>query len=266
MAVIKDAKSGFDFAYKGYQYPLPPSWKYTIRQQDQINWLLQAILKLNDDGISNDELNEAINMAIDYSAKNTAALQSELDALKKGWFTARNPVTGMYDFGYVILKQMYDILRVYACTWDELAETGMTWDELKAEGHSWFEVDTFGNLYWGDGSIRVKYTPRDHIDWLTPGYDYSCWPWPLNPEDNPVDPEPEPEPEPKPEPEPEPGVNATTWDSLKFYGFIGTDGLRKTSWNQLSQGFRYYTGQGEETADGSTWDDIKLHGFAVEGV
>ena len=47
MAVITDPESAFDFAYKGFQYALPPSWKYAVRQQDQIYWLLQALLKLN---------------------------------------------------------------------------------------------------------------------------------------------------------------------------------------------------------------------------
>lgn len=44
--------SGFDYAYKGYQYPLPPSWKYAIRLEDQIQWLLQALLLVNETGVS----------------------------------------------------------------------------------------------------------------------------------------------------------------------------------------------------------------------
>lgn len=45
---IIDTKE-FDFAYKAMQYPLPPTWKYAIRQQDQIMWLLQALLTINED-------------------------------------------------------------------------------------------------------------------------------------------------------------------------------------------------------------------------
>lgn len=45
---IIDTKD-FDFAYKAMQYPLPPTWKYAIRQQDQIMWLLQALLTINDE-------------------------------------------------------------------------------------------------------------------------------------------------------------------------------------------------------------------------
>lgn len=51
---IIDTKD-FDFAYKAMQYPLPPTWKYAIRQQDQIMWLLQALLTINDEYSTFDE-------------------------------------------------------------------------------------------------------------------------------------------------------------------------------------------------------------------
>lgn len=184
MAVIENI-GGFDFAYKGYQYPLPPSWKYAVRQQDQINWLLQAILKVSAEGVSADYLAEQIAEAVQsvtngyvnadaalkqYLGSLIAALEDELSKLEGGITAQRNPVTGMRDYAYQVSKQMYDMLRTYACTWDELANTGKTWDELKASGHSWFEVDMFGNIYWGDGQQRAKFTPTDHIDVNTPGY------------------------------------------------------------------------------------------------
>lgn len=184
MAVIENI-GDFDFAYKGYQYPLPPSWKYAVRQQDQINWLLQAILKVSAEGVSADYLAEQIAEAVQsvtngyvnadaalkqYLGSLIAALEDELSKLEGGITAQRNPVTGMRDYAYQVSKQMYDMLRTYACTWDELANTGKTWDELKASGHSWFEVDMFGNIYWGDGQQRAKFTPTDHIDINTPGY------------------------------------------------------------------------------------------------
>lgn len=184
MTVIETA-SDFDFAYKGYQYPLPPTWKYAVRQQDQINWLLQALLKVNYEGVSADYLAEQIADAVQsvtngyvnadaalrqYLGSLIAALEDELSKLEGGVAAQRNPVTGMRDYAYQVSKQMYDMLRTYACTWDELANTGKTWGELKATGHSWFEVDMFGNIYWGDGSQRAKFTPIDHIDVDTPGY------------------------------------------------------------------------------------------------
>lgn len=175
MAVITDPKSSFDFAYKGFQYPLPPSWKYAIRQQDQIYWLLQALMLLNEHALNECELSDAINDVLRYVNCQDARLSSRIDALLCGKARWRNPVTGMYDYGYTITKQMYDMLRVYAITWDEIKATGMTWNELKDSGHTWFEVDMFSNLYWGDGKIRAKYTPAEHIDEQCPGYwDCKC--------------------------------------------------------------------------------------------
>lgn len=184
MTVIENI-GGFDFAYKGYQYPLPPSWKYAVRQQDQINWLLQAILKVSAEGVSADYLAEQIAEAVSavtngyvsadaalkqYLGSLIAALEDELSKLEGGVTAQRNPVTGMRDYAYQVSKQMYDMLRTYACTWDEIKATGKTWDELKATGRSWFEVDMFGNIYWGDGQQRAKLTPIDHIDVNSPGY------------------------------------------------------------------------------------------------
>lgn len=265
MAVITDPESAFDFAYKGFQYPLPPSWKYAVRQQDQIYWLLQALLKLNCAAVSQEDLDDLERLLVDYISRVDAQIEERIDALQKGWYAGRNPVTGMYDFGYVIYKQMYDMLRVYACTWDELAETGMTWDELNATGYSWFEVDLFGNLYWGDGDIRAKYTPREHIDWMTPGFDFSCWPWPLNPDE--PEPEPTPDPEPEPEPTPDPGQNLTTWASMKAYGFLIGDAQGKQvgrTWDDIQyHGFKYYS-DGQTLVTGTTWNDVLFHGFAVK--
>lgn len=185
MAVITDPKSTFDFAYYGFQYPLPSSWKYAVRQQDQIYWLLQALLTVNDNGVSDEYLQEQIAQAVAdlTNGYNNAderlahrldalisALQEQVDNLTVGVTAQRNPVTGMRNYGYVVSKQMYDMLRTYACTWDELKNTGMSWDELKATNHTWFEVDMFGNIYWGDGEQRAKFTPSDHIDVNTPGY------------------------------------------------------------------------------------------------
>ena len=56
MALWQDKCNRLDFAYRGYQYPVPPSWKYAVRLEDQIQWLLQAILKTADDAMSEDDL------------------------------------------------------------------------------------------------------------------------------------------------------------------------------------------------------------------
>lgn len=185
MTVINDTASGFDFAYKGYQYPLPPSWKYAIRQQDQINWLLQAILTVNDEGVSAEYLAEQLEAAAtqlraytDEGDDTTRAmlenavsrLEDEIRNINAGLYYTRNPVTGMFSPIYTALKQMYDILRVQALTWDELNGLGKTWDELKADGHSWFDIDMRSNVIYGNGEARVKFTPDENIDEDTPGY------------------------------------------------------------------------------------------------
>lgn len=177
--------SSLDFAYKGYQYPIPPSWKYAVRIQDQINWLLQAILALDSAGVSVDELAEAIADAIAqvtqgyrgedaelarYVDRLIGAIEERVAQFEDRNAVFRNPVTGMRDYGYVVAKQMYDMLRVNAMTWDELKNTGKTWDEVKGEGHSWFEVDMFSDTYWGTGDPRAKFTPAENIDVATPGY------------------------------------------------------------------------------------------------
>lgn len=265
MTLVRDPCNAFDFAYKGFQYPLPPSWKRAVRLEDQIQWLLQALLKLNCAAVSQEDLDDLERLLVDYISRVDAQIEERIDALQKGWYAGRNPVTGMYDFGYVIYKQMYDMLRVYACTWDELAETGMTWNDLNATGYSWFEVDLFGNLYWGNGDIRAKYTPREHIDWMTPGFDFSCWPWPLNPDE--PGPGPSPDPEPEPEPTPDPGQNLTTWASMKAYGFLIGDAQGKQvgrTWDDIHyHGFKYYS-DGQTLVTGTTWNDVLFHGFAVK--
>lgn len=177
--------SSLDFAYKGYQYPIPPSWKYAVRLQDQINWLLQAVLALDENGVSVDELTEAITDAIEqvtqgYRGEDAAihryvdalvsAIEERISQFEDRNAVFRNPVTGMRDYGYVVAKQMYDMLRVHAMTWDELKATGKTWDALKADGHSWFEIDMFSDTYYGTGDPRAKFTPTENIDIATPGY------------------------------------------------------------------------------------------------
>lgn len=177
--------SALDFAYKGYQYPLPPSWKYAVRTQDQINWLLQAVLALDAAGVSIDDMTAAISDAVasvtqgyreaDANVEQVlnaaiSALENRVSEFEDRNSAYRNPVTGMRDYGYVVAKQMYDMMRTYALTWDELADTGLTWDQLKQTGHSWFEVDMFSGTYWGTGEQRAKFTPTENIDMGTPGY------------------------------------------------------------------------------------------------
>lgn len=178
MAII-DAISDLDFAYKGFQYPIPPAWKYAVRVQDQINWLLQALLRLNEDGANVSEIQAAVDAAISdferVADENLAdmvhdladvenRLQRQIDAINAGLYFTRDPVDGWREPIYTALKMMYDALRVQALTWDEFDALDMTWDQLKATGHTWLEFDLFSNVYWGDGKPRAKWTDPNTID------------------------------------------------------------------------------------------------------
>lgn len=135
MAVF-DGLSGLDFAYKGFQYPLPPSWKRAIRLEDQINWLLQALMAVNDSGINDEELTKAITELSDY-------LQGQINDLRNGWesgdsqlqeqiknitaglFLVHNPVTGTYDYHQVAFRQLFDASRPFAATYADIDYLGI---------------------------------------------------------------------------------------------------------------------------------------------
>lgn len=183
--MITNSKSDLDFAYKGFQYPVPPSWKYAIRIQDQINWLLQAVLLLDSQGASVEEVSEQVaeaeKLLKDYTDnKNSITvaqmetmyeeLSEQISHINAGLYYTRNPVRGFRDPIYVALKMMYDALRVDALTWDELDALGKTWDELKEDGHTWLELDLFSNIYYGDGQPRAKWTNPATIDDGVPGF------------------------------------------------------------------------------------------------
>ena len=142
MAVF-DGLTGLDFAYKGFQYPLPPSWKRAIRLEDQINWLLQALMAVNDSGINDEELTKAITAFADD-------LQGQINDLRNGWesgdsqlqeqiknitaglFLAHNPVTGTCDYHQVAFRQLFDASRPFAATYADIDYLGI--DEATAHG------------------------------------------------------------------------------------------------------------------------------------
>lgn len=96
---------------------------------------------------------------------------NELEALQTGG-RYRNPVTGGYDYAYVVAKQMYSALRIECMTWRGLASTGKTWAEIAAAGKSYIEVDMTSNILFGDGVPTYKIDAADKIDTETPGYTF----------------------------------------------------------------------------------------------
>lgn len=117
MAVF-DGLTGLDFAYKGFQYPLPPSWKRAVRLEDQINWLLQALMSINDSGINDAELQQAISeLDTDLQGQindlrsgwesGDSMLQEQIKNITAGLFLVHNPVTGSYDYHQVAFRQLF---------------------------------------------------------------------------------------------------------------------------------------------------------------
>lgn len=167
MAVF-DGLTGLDFAYKGFQYPLPPAWKRAIRLEDQINWLLQALEAVNDNGINDAELNVAITELRDN-------LQKQIDELQEGWesgdsrleeqiknitlglFLVHNPVTGSYDYTNVALRQMYDAARPFAATYADADYLGIG----EATAHGTAQVKQYLRYEDLDGLTYGSYSNRD---------------------------------------------------------------------------------------------------------
>lgn len=125
----------FDFAYQGFQYPLPPSWKYAFRLEDQIQWLLQAILKINDKAISQsifdaglaDNLEQAkeyadalYNVLKNLIAKNYEDLDERITNICAGISRWLSPVVdGNKQYAPYINKQLFNAARPYAATYEE---------------------------------------------------------------------------------------------------------------------------------------------------
>lgn len=167
MAVF-DGLTGLDFAYKGFQYPLPPAWKRAIRLEDQINWLLQALEAVNENGINDSELNTAITALQDN-------LQKQIDEMQGGWesgdsrleeqiknitlglFLVHNPVTGSYDYTNVALRQMYDASRPFAATYADADYLGIG----EATAHGTAQTKQYLQYQDLDGLTYGSYGNRD---------------------------------------------------------------------------------------------------------
>lgn len=166
MAVF-DGLTGLDFAYKGFQYPLPPAWKRAIRLEDQINWLLQALMSVNDSGINDAELNKAI-------SELDADLQGQINDLRSGWesgdsrlqeqiknitaglFLVHNPITGSYDYHQVAFRQLFDACRPFAATYADIDYLGI--GEATAHGTAqtdqYLSYDDLDALTYGSSADR----------------------------------------------------------------------------------------------------------------
>ncbi len=154
--------------------PVVPAFYRNIYSQEE--GLKKILLELDKLAAYANELADAIN-SIDTSILNRrlAFIERRLSKLEKAFESiklggrVRNPVSGLYNYTYVALKQMYDVLRVHSMTWRQLAATGKTWEELN-NGKTYIEIDMLANTIFGDGTETVKYTPERGIDVNTPGF------------------------------------------------------------------------------------------------
>ena len=141
----------FDFAYQGYQYPLPPSWNYAIRLEDQINWLLQALLKINDKAVSQSILDAGLADNLEQAKEYTDALYSvlknkitenyedlseQIRAIAAGISQWLSPVCdGNNQYAPYIDQQLFNAARPYAASYGEVdawgTEKEYTYDQVK---------------------------------------------------------------------------------------------------------------------------------------
>lgn len=154
-----------------------PSLYYNVKSSEQrIKLICDEIDRLNENIRRLDHKDAEIDRYLDRLNRQMHYLRNKLDELLDDALAlieggkVRNPVTGDFDYEYVTDKQMYDMLRVYAATWEEMSDTGKTYKELNKDGHTYAEMDMFANLYYGDGKIRAKYTDKNDIDVCTVGF------------------------------------------------------------------------------------------------
>lgn len=194
----------FDFAYQGFQYPLPPSWKYAFRLEDQIQWLLQALLKINDEAISQSILDaglaDNLEQAKEYSdalynvlknqiAENYEELDERITNIYAGISMWLSPVVdGNKQYAPYINKQLLNAARPYAATYAEFTTKygEITYSQVTTALHDWtlyqlafyaavlLDLVDFGNFeqvlarckpYPIDDTIYTPSTPKTIHTW-----------------------------------------------------------------------------------------------------
>lgn len=194
----------FDFAYQGYQYPSPPSWKYALRLEDQIQWLLQAILKVNDEAVSQSILDaglaDNLEQAKEYAdalynvlknkiTENYDQLDERITNICAGISMWLSPVVdGNKRYAPYINKQLFNVARPYAATYEEFQTKfgEVTYSQVCTATHDYtlyqiaiygaviLDLVDFGNFeqvlqrckpYPIDGTIYTPSTPKTINSW-----------------------------------------------------------------------------------------------------
>lgn len=183
--------SDFDIAYKGFQYPLPPSWKYAMRLEDQIQWLLQALLKVNDEAVSQSILNmglaDNLEQAKQYAdniytvlhgliSSNYQELADEIEKLTMGVSRYLSPVVnGNDEYQPYINKELFNVSRPYAATYADFQTkyNEMTYAQAHTDlsEYTLFQLAIYGAVILGvmrfgsfeDVISRCKPYPIDEV-------------------------------------------------------------------------------------------------------
>lgn len=196
--------SDFDIAYQGYQYPLPPSWKYAIRLEDQIQWLLQALLKINDEAVSQSILDAGLADNLEQAKEYADALYNVLkNKINENYEELDERITNIYagismwlspvvdgnkQYAPYINKQLFNAARPYAATYGEFKMIGnkMTYSQVTTLLHEYtlyqlafygavvLQIMDFGNFdqvlerckpYAIDDTIYTPSTPKGIHTW-----------------------------------------------------------------------------------------------------
>lgn len=149
----------FDFAYKGFQYPLPPSWKRAIRLEDQIQWLLQALLLVNESALNESELEEIkadlkqqlaelSDADKERLQKAVSELNNRIDDFAKG-FDIWNVTKGAFTENIESMRDLFNDLTVHSVSVDELAKMDLTVDALANSGLNVRGLAVFAGYLFG---------------------------------------------------------------------------------------------------------------------
>ena len=184
----------FNWPYAGMPTDVPPQFgRGMIKIEDQIYWLLNAVKLLNSAAVSMQTVKDYADKgdaktlasaklyaddAVSHFNDALSQLENMVNALNQNIAITRNPVTGMNDYIYVTLKQMYDFLRPYPMLYSQFDEPdliGSIWDDVDAMGQgveplTWFMFDKWSGVFFSGEDWYVTVTPADHIYEMTPGY------------------------------------------------------------------------------------------------
>lgn len=160
----------------GESHDLPELYWNVRSSEQRIKIIFDELDRLDKTTVRLFSNDKELNKYLDKLKVETHKLRNEINSISENLNSlieggrSRNPVTGNFDKIYVLTKQMYDSLRFFASTWEEVEESGKTWSDIENMDLSYKEFDLFGNDYFGEGEKRANFTESNDIDVNTPGF------------------------------------------------------------------------------------------------